>query len=115
MNEMQFYPLGSVVRLRGRKEHYMISGYLRGFTDGVVCDYSAVRYPLGFDGMRSVLSFSAADVETVVFEGMKDESADRLLESLPRLREAFCARAAQEAERLRAQTAEKRQLSQLEE
>lgn len=115
MNEMQFYPLGTVVRLRGRGEHYMISGYLRGFTDGVVCDYSAVRYPLGFDGMRSVLSFSAADVETVVFEGMKDESCGKLLELLPRLREAVAAKTAEEAERLRSQVAEKQQFAQLEE
>ena len=115
MSEMQFYPLGTIVRLRGRSEHYMICGYLRSFADGVVCDYSAVRYPMGYDSIGSVLAFSAADIETVVFEGMKDEESGKLLDALPRLRNAACSKAAEEAERLRKQVDEQQQVSLLEE
>jgi len=68
MNE--FYPLGTVVRLKGDEGYLMITGRVTGTGDQLF-DYSGVIFPIGVQGQEYYF-FDADDIEEVTFIGFQD-------------------------------------------
>jgi len=68
MNE--FYPLGTVVRLKGDEGYLMITGRVTG-TEDTLYDYSGVIFPIGVQG-SDYYFFDADDIEEVSFVGFQD-------------------------------------------
>lgn len=81
-------PVGSVVRLKqDPKFELMIAGYYQE-VDDVVYDYVAVIYPNGMDGVDSLFVFQQSAIESVIFEGYKDEEGEAFTMMLPKLLQA---------------------------
>jgi len=76
--EENFLPVGSIVSIRFSKEKYMIIGFctIDGKTKKVY-DYSAVRYPVGFESLDNVCMFNRMVVKKVYHLGyINDEHCD---------------------------------------
>lgn len=74
--------VGSVVAVKERREKRMITGYLRSPGNGKVYDYASVPFPAGAGDPGSGLLFNANAIESVLFEGYKDELYEKLCEFL---------------------------------
>ena len=77
----------------------MITGYLRPLPDGRVFDYATVPFPGGAGDPKSGVLFNATAIESVVFEGYKDESLEKLGELLEHTRPLVIKAAEEAAER----------------
>lgn len=88
-----YLPIGTVVRLKGRKKKAMIVGHL--MLDSVtreMFDYCAVDFPCGFAyPERKSFGFDSNEIESISFRGpMNDETEkyiNRLLEITSELEE----------------------------
>lgn len=64
--EKDFLPVGSIVSIRFSKEKYMIMGFCTiDAKTKKVYDYSAVRYPVGFESLDNVCMFNRLVVKKV--------------------------------------------------
>lgn len=93
---MDVLAIGSVVTLKGRKEKRMITGYLRVLPDGRVFDYASVPFPVGAGDPQSGVLFNADAIESVLFEGYREEDFPKVAEFLEKARPAV-EKAAKEA------------------
>lgn len=88
-----YLPIGTVVRLKGRKMKAMIVGYLMiDPSSRELFDYCAVDFPCGFAyPERKSFGFDSNEIESVSFNGpMNDETEkciNRLLEITSELEE----------------------------
>ncbi|MBQ9438327.1 MAG: DUF4176 domain-containing protein [Lachnospiraceae bacterium] len=67
-----FWPVGSVVVLRGNEKPLMIIGRLQE-NDGRVWDYSAVYFPEGYLDSQQIFVFQEEDIERVYHVGMLND------------------------------------------
>ena len=69
-------PIGSVVLLKNATKPIMIFGYMQksAVVPDQMADYIGVPYPEGNLDIRAQFGFQMTDIETVLFEGYRDES-----------------------------------------
>jgi len=74
-------PIGSVVYLaEGDRKVMIVNRGALAEQDGVqvIFDYTGTMYPQGLD-MKHVFYFNEENIDTIVFEGLKDEEEERFL------------------------------------
>jgi len=90
MKEVNYLPLGSIVRTKGNIKKMLIVA--RGVVLNVedkqrFYDYGACLYPEGLISER-ILYFNDTDIDKVVFEGYKDEDDDIIVNNINNWRKA---------------------------
>ena len=82
--ESKLLPIGSVVKLKGEDEYFIIAGYLpQGSPEpDYVYDYSGFPYPLGYTGVFDVFQFDCKQVEQVIAMGYQDTEQMNFMEKL---------------------------------
>lgn len=75
-------PIGTIVRIKGKKKLYMIAGY---YPSGGECarQYAGVLYPNGMMTPRDLCLFDGNEIEQEIWRGYLDREAEKLLEALP--------------------------------
>lgn len=84
MDRIAFWPLGSIVTVKGGVKKIMIVARgcgveFQGKTS--VFDYAGCLYPEGLLGDQ-VMYFNHADIAKLIFEGFSDEDNDMMLETI---------------------------------
>lgn len=75
----EFYPLGSVVRLKGGSKRIMICGRLQmREQDQRIFDYCACYYPEGILDPDELFLFNHQDIEEVCFIGYQDREEEEI-------------------------------------
>lgn len=75
----EFYPLGSVVRLKNGTKRIMICGRLQmRQSDQKIFDYCACYYPEGILDPEELFLFQHKDIEELCFKGFEDQEEERI-------------------------------------
>ena len=75
----EFYPLGSVVRLKNGTKRIMICGRLQmRESDQKIFDYCACYYPEGILDPEKLFLFQHEDIEEVCFTGFQDQEEEMI-------------------------------------
>lgn len=79
-----YFPLGTVVLLKGGEKPMMVSGYLAKAQDtpGVIRDYFGYPYPEGCVDSTIVYQFDQENVEGILFMGYQDTETHAYLKAL---------------------------------
>ena len=75
---MQFLPLGTVVRVKDAQPLFVLTGYQVNNGKNEIKDYCAVRAPLGQLNRTDIYLFNADVIEEVVFEGYQSSEYQKL-------------------------------------
>ena len=76
---MTYYPIGTVVTLKGGNHPIMIYGRKQVQTDtNLIWDYAACLYPEGNISDDYIIFFQQEEVETVNFTGFRGELEERM-------------------------------------
>ena len=89
MNEYNILPLGSVVKLNGSEQKFMIVS--RGMilnVDGQkrLVDYGACIFPQGVDGDR-LIYFNQDEIAEIQYKGFTDELNERMVHNIKKAQE----------------------------
>ena len=88
MNDKDFLPAGTIVKLRLQDQLYMIVGHLPVNKIGEnllkIRKYCAVKFPFGFEGDEEITLFNDDVIKRVIFNGYKDAEYDKYNERLVR-------------------------------
>ena len=75
----EFYPLGSVVRLKNGTKRIMICGRLQlRESDQKIFDYCACYYPEGIFEPKDLFFFQHKDIDVVYFLGYQDKEEEMI-------------------------------------
>lgn len=75
----ELLPLGSVVKRKESASEILIMGYYPVDPESRTSyTYLGVQYPFGYGLFNELLLFSEESIESVLFEGHRDERGDRL-------------------------------------
>lgn len=75
----EFYPVGSVVRLKNGTKRIMICGRLQmRESDQKIFDYCACYYPEGILDPEELFLFQHEDIEEVCFTGFQDQEEEMI-------------------------------------
>lgn len=83
----KYLPIGSVVLLKGGTKKIMINGYCVVTEDNPdrIFDYRGCPYPEGITGDRGAALFNINQIESVCFEGLKNDDSVDFLDRLEML------------------------------
>lgn len=86
---MEFIAVGSVVRLKGKKQtiDVVIIGRMLQNNKSDICEYVGVIYPYGYTGGEDGIVFKHEDIEEVIHEGYVDEREEEYNKELVRVKE----------------------------
>lgn len=67
--DIDYLPIGTVVRLNGEEDMFVIVGFAVRNADGETRDYLAVRYPVGALSSENFYFFNQNMIKTVIHQG----------------------------------------------
>ncbi|MBR4618626.1 MAG: DUF4176 domain-containing protein [Bacilli bacterium] len=80
-----YLPLGSVIKLKNSNKSLMIIGYglcTKNKDDKKYYDYSVCTWPEGTIELDKMILCNQEDIETVIFEGYKNEESNKWIETI---------------------------------
>ena len=89
--ENKFLPIGSIVLLKKSKKKVMVTGFLckEQDKDSSLYDYIGCAFPEGIISSEMNLLFNNDDIDSVIFEGYKDEEENIFKDKLNKLIETI--------------------------
>lgn len=78
----RYFPIGTVVLLRGGSKKVMVIGYFGVDAEGTAVDYMGVMYPDGFMDANTIIGFDGSQVQEIIYEGYRDVEQNALFQQL---------------------------------
>lgn len=80
-NIKKYLPLGTITTIKDNGFFYMIVGYTQK-TDKIVYDYIAVKYPVGFTDLNTLVYFNHENIDKIIYLGNYNDKMNKILKQI---------------------------------